>query len=324
MLLSHLATLWLATSALGAYVQWQPCRGIESTAVIPSVSVQSFGAGVSPANHTAVSRFQFHVSTTVNEEDCSRAHEVSGLRVDFEMLGGGSVAHALPNVSCVPSTYAPGRARLKVESEADIGILHALSTFYVAVHFEGRGEEIGCVSAEITPVPSASIVSLLRFGPLALFLLVLAVAILRTVYDDADAPASDDVDDVDDSLGGSHYTKTLLPGLGDLLHYLQFIFLTASLSLRYPGFYQPAASKLNLFSLYSGSGPVTHSWTYSGVMDGIYEVNGTYGGTFGLEHMSQIVGAPMTMDLWVNMAIIVVLTGIGLAVLVEAGRFFRQ
>jgi len=49
------------------------------------------------------------------------------------------------------------------------------------------------------------------------------------------------------------------------------------------------------------AGPVIHGKIYSGVADGIYSINGTYGGTTGLEHMHQIVGAPSTIDTWVNM-----------------------
>lgn len=320
MLLSALATLCLARIVLGAYVQWQPCRGVESAAVIASTTPESFAAAVSHADNTGISSLQFYVTTTINNDDCARAYDVSDLRVDFQMLGGGNVIYASPDVSCVPATGASDQARLKVEGVAEIGILYALSTFYVAVHFDNEDGEVGCLSAEITPAPSTSIISLLRFGPMALFLFVLTVAILRTVYDNAGASASDN----DEGSASSYSMGTMLPGLGDLLHYLQFIFLTASLSLRYPGFYQPAASKLNWFSLFSSSGPVTHSRTYSGVRDGIYEVNGTYGGTFGLEHMTQIVGAPMTMDLWLNMAIIVVLLGVGLAVLVQTARFLNQ
>ncbi|SPO07339.1 uncharacterized protein DNG_10033 [Cephalotrichum gorgonifer] len=313
MLLNHLTALCLVAPALGAYVQWHHCHGAESAAVIASVPPESFRAAVSLANDTGTANLQFYVTTTVDDEDCDRGHDVSDLRVDFEMLGGDSVVQASPNVSCEPAPHTPGRSILKIESVSDIGTLHALSTFYVAVHFDDQGEEVGCLSAEITPVSSKSIVSVLRYCPAALFLFVLVVAILRTVYDDTDAPVSDD----DESFASNHYMRTLLPGLGDLLHYMQFIFLTASLSLRYPGFYQPAASKLNWFSLFSGTGLFTHSRTYSGVNDGIYEINGTYGGTFGLEHMTQIVGAPMTMSLWLNMAITVVLMGVGLAVLVE-------
>ncbi|KAI2464804.1 hypothetical protein F4781DRAFT_425261 [Annulohypoxylon bovei var. microspora] len=41
------------------------------------------------------------------------------------------------------------------------------------------------------------------------------------------------------------------------------------------------------------------------INDGIYEINGTFGGTFGLEIMTQIIGALMTMDTWLNMVILI-------------------
>ena len=319
MLFSRLAALGLAAPALAAYVQWQPCRGADSARMIGTVPPESLRAGVS-VQDTGNSSLEFRVITTVDDEDCALGHDISNLRVDFEMLGGGSVEHVKPKATCVPSSWAPGRSSLQVSGVANIGFLHALSTFYVAIHFDSQGEEAGCLSAEITPVPAGSITSALRYGPLALFIFVLLVAILRTLYD---APVALPTEDDDSSVSTTH-TRALLPGLGNVLIHLQYVFLTASLTLRYPGFYQPAASSLNWFSLFSGSGPVTHSRTYSGVADGIYEVNGTYGGTFGLEHMTQIVGAPMTMDLWVNMAIIVGIMCIGFAVIVGGVGFVSR
>jgi hypothetical protein len=97
---------------------------------------------------------------------------------------------------------------------------------------------------------------------------------------------------------------------------MQWIFLSASLSLHYPGFLQPIASKASLFSLFL-TGPVTHGKVYSGVEDGIYSINGTYGGTAGLEHMHQIVGAPSTIDTWVNMVIAVLVISVSTALLLE-------
>lgn len=316
MLFCRLAAVGLAAPAMAAYVQWQPCRGVEPARMIGSVPPESLRAGVS-VQDTGDSSLEFRVITTVEEVDCALGNGITDLRVDFEMLGGGRVEHVTPEVTCVPSSWAVGQAELQVSGVANVGFLHTLSTFYVAIHFDSHGVETGCLSAEITPVPAQSITSALRYAPLALFLFVLLVAILRTLYD---APVTLRTED-DDSSVGTTPTRALLPGLGNLLIHLQYVFLTASLTLRFPGFYQPAASSLNWFSLFSGSGPITHSMTYTGIADGIYEVNGTYGGTFGLEHMTQIVGAPMTMDLWVNMAIIVGIMCVGLAVLVEVLRF---
>lgn len=315
----RLTTVGLAAPAMAAYVQWQPCRGAGPARMIGSVPPESLRGGVS-VQDAGDSSLEFEVSTTVEEVDCALGNSITGLRVEFEMLGGGSVEHVVPEVICVPSSWAVGRSNLQVNGVANIGLLHALSTVSVAIHFDSYGVETGCLSAEITPVPAKSITSALRYAPLAIFFFVLLVAILRTLYD---APVALPTEDADSSVTTTS-TRALLPGLGNLLIHLQYVFLTASLTLRYPGFYQPTASSLNWFSLFSGSGPVTHSMTYSGVADGIYEVNGTYGGTFGLEHMTQIVGAPMTMDLWLNMAIIVGIICVGLAVLVEVVRFLGR
>lgn len=107
------------------------------------------------------------------------------------------------------------------------------------------------------------------------------------------------------------------------LSHLRFVFLTSCLSLQYPGFLQPVISNLHWFSLFN-KGPLTQGRVYAGVVDGIYEVNGTYGGTFGFEHMHQIVGAPMTADTWWNCLIALSVVS-GLAVsLYQMSRVFAQ
>jgi hypothetical protein len=97
---------------------------------------------------------------------------------------------------------------------------------------------------------------------------------------------------------------------------MQWVFLSGGLSLHYPGFFQPIASKLSLFSLFV-TGPLTHGRVYPSVSHGIYSINGTYGGTVGLEHMHQIVGAPSTVDTWVNMVIAIAIVSVAAAVLLE-------
>ncbi|KAL0938386.1 uncharacterized protein CTRU02_204996 [Colletotrichum truncatum] len=46
--------------------------------------------------------------------------------------------------------------------------------------------------------------------------------------------------------------------------------------------------------------------TYPGVRDGLYEANGTYGGSEGLEVLAQMVGTPMTCDTWLLMILVTV------------------
>ncbi|KAH6623363.1 hypothetical protein F5144DRAFT_595546 [Chaetomium tenue] len=116
----------------------------------------------------------------------------------------------------------------------------------------------------------------------------------------------------------------ILPGVGDCLLHLQFIFFLGALTLRYPGFYQPITSLLHWSALFSPIGPFGQEWRYDGVKDGIYEINGTLTGTYGLELMSQITGGPVTTDVWWNMVVIAaIITGV-VAVFVLLHKLLAQ
>ncbi|KAH6847691.1 hypothetical protein B0I37DRAFT_326090 [Chaetomium sp. MPI-CAGE-AT-0009] len=95
---------------------------------------------------------------------------------------------------------------------------------------------------------------------------------------------------------------------------LQFIFFLGALTLRYPGFYQPITSLLHWSALFSPIGPFGQEWRYDGVVDGIYEINGTLTGSYGLELMSQITGGPVTTDVWWNMVAIAAIITAAVAV----------
>ncbi|GIJ97959.1 hypothetical protein Aspvir_000067 [Aspergillus viridinutans] len=102
--------------------------------------------------------------------------------------------------------------------------------------------------------------------------------------------------------------------VADYVRYLQFIFLAGSLTMEYPGFYQPIVSQLAWSSLLFWSGPIDHGFTYPGIEDGIYATNGTCG----LEYMAQNLGFPSMLDIMfdalINLCIVV--SGIVIIVLV--------
>ncbi|KAI1089361.1 hypothetical protein F5B19DRAFT_485289 [Rostrohypoxylon terebratum] len=176
----------------------------------------------------------------------------------------------------------------------DLSTANSLSTYHITIHLIGSNDgEKGCLEANITPVINPNIQATMRYAPLSILFFVLLVGIAQTVSR-SDAKPNDQIS-----------PRATLPGFADCLQYLQFIFFTGSLSLFYPGFYQPAVSGLGWLSLFS-EGIVTHGQTYPGINDGIYEINGTFGGTYGLEIMTQIIGAPMTMDTWLNMVILII------------------
>jgi hypothetical protein len=166
----------------------------------------------------------------------------------------------------------------------------------------------------MTPAIPLVISASLRYGPLVIFLFVLFVSALRTLV----AAATLQHEDGDGDSRPPVNTPFLLSTVSDCLHFLQFIFLTGGLSLSYPGFYPAVVGHFNWFALFTDialpipsfvpappTAPMRMASTYNRVSDGLYEVNGTYGGSFGLEVMTQMVGTPMSCDTWLQMVIII-------------------
>ncbi|KAI8650275.1 Histidine phosphatase superfamily, clade-1 [Fusarium keratoplasticum] len=196
----------------------------------------------------------------------------------------------------------------------DIGVLPALSTLRFQAYLNSPiFAEAHCIASLMTPAIPLALSSGLRYGSLAVFLFVFLVSGLRTI---AAASGSQHQNEDQDSDGGATASAPVLPCVSDCLHFLQFVFLTGGLSLFYPGFYPAAVGHLNWFALFADlalpiksfvPGPtaalVRMASTYPGINDGLYEVNGTYGGYLGLEVMTQMVGAPMTCDTWLLMVL---------------------
>ncbi|KAJ8119835.1 hypothetical protein ONZ43_g3301 [Nemania bipapillata] len=303
----------LASPALAAYVQWQYCDGYKGNAeLLPEGLSARLERGRNSRTQVA---FQFLERTT--RENCDSISPDLNAAIDIALLGRSTTYFAAANTTCSSLRWSHNEdnrsAILTAALSADVDILYPVSTFHVDLRFAGRNftDEIECISADITPEFTPMAKSILRLLPAITFLVVLIIGCLRTLIDVPDTSAEEQDDST--QLGD----RSILPGLSDCLYHLQFVFLTGALSLRYPGFYQPAVSYLNWFSLLTNSNALTNGFTYPGVGDGIYQINGTYGGTYGLEIMTQIVGAPMSMDLWINMVILITFISIGIAILLE-------
>ncbi|KAI1084681.1 hypothetical protein F5B20DRAFT_522805 [Whalleya microplaca] len=279
----------LVTCASAAYVQWQHCD--DHTPGLPAFIPESLSASLVPVDDTH-DRLSLRIGRWLEESECARwAAEIMSVNIDFDMLGHSSSHHHKVNATCQRLALESNLFILSLTATEDTDAFYALSTFHTAIHLVGpNAEEKGCLQANITPAFSPAIQATLRYAPLTILVFVLLVGIARSVSDSSTSTEA--------------WARAVLPGFADCLQYLQSIFLTGSLSLFYPGFYQPVVSRLGWVSLFA-DGSITHSRTYAGINDGIYELNGTYGGTFGLELMTQIVGAPMTMDTWLNMVILI-------------------
>jgi len=244
--------------------------------------------------------------------DTMAANFSATLTVD--MIGRQSIYHDMRTAVCRPMSLHHDEQVLVYPSSLALGSLLAFSTFSIKIQLSSLDEKVnlGCLQADITPAIPAAASKALLLIPCVVLLFVVIVGIVRGINDRRQSLSN-----------GAESSDLSLPGVSDCLGYLQWVFLTGSLSLHYPGFFQPAVSKLHLFSLFA-TGPLTHGRVYPSVTDGLYSINGTYGGTSGLEHMHQIVGAPSTMDTWVNMVIAIVIVSFAVALALEVATIVRK
>ncbi|KAI8966307.1 hypothetical protein F5Y11DRAFT_310014 [Daldinia sp. FL1419] len=291
----------LAVCTSAAYVQWRHCDAYtpDANSFVP----ESLSARLLHVDKTH-DRISLRVGRRASDSECDGWHTgLTTINVDLDMLGHSSSRRTNINATCRSFSKASNQSVLDLETAIDTTAFHSLSTFHTTIYLLDAGEEErGCLQANITPEISLALRGALRYLPLSILLFVLLVGVARYVRDSSQS--------VDASL------RAILPGFADCLQYLQFIFLTGSLSLFYPGFYQPAVSRLGWTSLFA-DGLIPQNFTYVSVNDGIYQINGTYGGTFGLELMTQIVGAPTTMETWFNMVVLIVAIAAFTAVCME-------
>jgi hypothetical protein len=185
-----------------------------------------------------------------------------------------------------------------------------LDSYFLTVNLQGDGETFsGCVNSPLTPDIGSTVSGIVTWAPILVLASVICVAFLHEatsllVEEDRETRAQQ---------GRGHITQ-----IADCISYLQFIFFSAALSLSYPGFLQPVASRTSWSTLMLRNGVVVRDPWYDGVRDGIYAINGTFGGTYGMELMTQVMGGTITTDTWLNTLalaalILVLLSGVMLS-----------
>lgn len=309
MLLQHffLALSLQCCATYGAYVQTKPCDGFVNSAI----SGRSLDVHLDTRGVDKNDVLQLSVEYSMLQQPCNHSISKFSATLDIDMLGRHSLFHGSNSSFCRTWPWWDGAhstTSLVYALEFELASLPPLSTLNIRLQLESATEHASqCLEANLTPALTTTTSAFLVWAPRAIFLFVLLVGALR--YHDERT-----------------YTRTLstsdlrLPGVADCLGYMQWLFLSGGLSLHYPGFFQPIASKFSIFSLFV-TGPLTHGRVYASVSDGIYSINGTYGGTVGFEHMHQIVGAPSTVDTWVNMVIAITIISAAAAVLLEVVGF---
>lgn len=180
-----------------------------------------------------------------------------------------------------------------------------------------KASALACVAASITPDLGASLAGILQYLPLVVLILVAVATAAAAIF----SPwGSADVFRFTTNYGrDADLLRLVTPGFGDCLQYIQFIVLAGSLSLNYPGFFQPIVSQVSWAALMFNESFVSHGNGTQSVVDGIYKVNGTYG----LERMSQLVGMQADEDIWAGMVIWVLVIIAAVVVLIQLGFICR-
>lgn len=162
---------------------------------------------------------------------------------------------------------------------------------------DASAAELGCITVPITPDFGTSLKNALAYVPLSILLLVGVATVTAAMY----SPwGTTDIFRWTSNYGRDEDVLRLVtPGFADCLQYLQYVVLTGSLSLDYPGFFQPAVSHGSWSVLMFNQSFVNPDGGNSPVVDGVYAINGTYG----LDRMNQLVGMASTKDIWPGMMV---------------------
>ncbi|KIW30770.1 uncharacterized protein PV07_02472 [Cladophialophora immunda] len=216
---------------------------------------------------------------------------------DLDHLPAFSVAHDLLS----SYAFASFQATLRVQSG------------------DASGQFYSCVTATITPDLGGSLKAILRYVPLVVLIVVAVATIAAAIL----SPwGSVDLFHWSSNFGRDEdLLRLVTPGFGDCLQYIQFVVLTGSLSLNYPGFYQPAVSRVAWSSLMFNESFVTGGNGTQSVVDGIYEYRQNT--KYGLDRMSQLVGMTSDKDIWADMIVWLVVIVAAVSILTQVGFAVR-
>ena len=203
-----------------------------------------------------------------------------------------------------------------------MNVAHDLWSSYAFTSIQARlelksGDEgafpIACVQANITPDLGRRLSDTLTYVPLAILIIVALATASAAIF----SPwGSTDVFRFTSNYGrDDDLLRLVTPGFGDCLQYLQFVVLAGSLSLNYPGFYQPTVSQVSWSALMFNESFVTKGNGFRGVVDGIYVANASYG----LDRMTQLVGMTADKDMWAGMMIWVLVIIAAIVILIQLG-----
>ncbi|KPI37608.1 uncharacterized protein AB675_3927 [Cyphellophora attinorum] len=172
----------------------------------------------------------------------------------------------------------------------------------------------GCIQASFTPDLGGMLNDLLRYLPLAILIMVGVATVAAAIW----SPwGSSDIFHWTSNFGRDEdLLRLVTPGFADCLQYIQFVVLTGSLTLKYPGFYQPIVSRASWSALMFNESLVTDTY-FTPVEDGVYQYGNS--SVYGLDRMTHLVGMGSSRDTWAGMITWLVILVVATAVLTQIG-----
>ncbi|KAI0143618.1 integral membrane protein [Xylariaceae sp. FL1272] len=196
---------------------------------------------------------------------------------------------------------------------------YALATFaptLIIRYGDQYATQVGCISAIVTPSLGDAAWSL-RYLPLVILILVGFATVFAAVF----SPwGTTDIFHWTSNYGRDpDLLRLVTPGFGDCLNYIQFVVLSGSLSLDYPGYYQPVVSQASWSILMFDEQFVSKAKSYQSIVDGIYIVPASYG----MERIAQLSGMGELEDVWAGMIIWVLVIIAAVLLLTQTGFLAR-
>ncbi|KAI0508808.1 hypothetical protein F5B22DRAFT_385346 [Xylaria bambusicola] len=321
---------WLATVAtlyiflqpsLAAYVQFKDCYNAlpaDSVSSQPRPSLESFRVELHQWNNATQIGMQI-LGRFAGEGICDSVPTTPYLTLDVASVIGTRVYNGdVTNVTCSPNAHSTTQKESLVSYNFGNAIdrMHPLGAFELGVRLLGADHKpFTCLEAHVTPEIGPNATAIARWIPAGILALVIATAGLKSLSQLSSSLDDDQSGPFFREVGRSHLTH-----IADCLSYIQFIFFSGALSLSYPGFFQPVVSHSSWSTLMTSRGPASPLPFYHGIKDGIYEVNGTFGGTDGLELMTQVIGAPVTIQTWMNVITYTALIFTLLFIIIQVGK----
>ncbi|KAF4993462.1 hypothetical protein FGRMN_6468 [Fusarium graminum] len=308
-------------SVLGAHVQFRSCS--TATSSLYRFEPTSLRAFLDKQETETDLRLRILAEYPTNAACHKSLLENASVELSLAALGGTSRYNGeIRNATC--QTYEYKQINKVVHSQI-LNVLFTvenpspLAAYELEVVIDAPDHfSVACMDAFLTPDIGSIFQHISFWGPIITFALVLVAAGWREWYNLVHASRDDDESGQERVPNRSHLTR-----IADCLAYIQFIFFTSALSLNQPGFLQPVTSSLSWSTLMLRRGIVWRKSRYYGIHDGIHEINGTFGGTSGLEHMTQVMAAPLTVDTWTNIATLALAIFAFLFMMLQVGLHVR-